>query len=139
METAKEHAAAMWAGDRASQGLGMEIVSIIPGSAILAMKVTEAMINGHGIAHGGFIFALADSTFAFACNSHGGRVVAQHCSIAYLRPVRLGDHLVAVAREVSRIGRSGIYDVNVSAGGETVAEFRGHSRLTGKSKEGGDG
>jgi acyl-CoA thioesterase len=142
MASAQDHAAAMWAGDRASQGLGMEIVEVAAGAATLAMTVTAAMANGHGIAHGGFIFALADSAFAFACNSHGEQAVAQHCAITYLKPGRVGDRLIASAREVSRQGRSGIYDVSVSVNGEAIAEFRGHSRLTGGSwakTEGGDG
>lgn len=130
---ARRAAEAMWSADRASQGLGMEIVEVGPGRATLRMRVGEAMTNGHATAHGGFIFALADSAFAFACNSHGETTVAAHCSITYVRPGRAGETLVAVAREVTRFGRSGIYDVTVSAGNETVAEFRGHSRTVGGS------
>lgn len=126
-------AAAMWAVDRASQGLGMCIEAVGPGHARLSMAVTERMVNGHGICHGGFIFALADSAFAFACNSHGERMVAQHCAITFLKPVHLGETLSAEAAERSRVGRSGIYDIRVSRqGNETVAEFRGHSRTTGE-------
>lgn len=130
---AETASAAMWANDRASRHLGMTIDAVGPGHAVLRMTITESMTNGHGIAHGGFIFTLADSAFAFACNSHGARTVASQCSIAYLRPGHLGDELVARAREVSRNGRNGIYDVSVSAGGHIIAEFRGHSRTVGGS------
>lgn len=132
-EIARISAEGMWTGDRASEGLGIKLEAIGPGYATMSMIVTEAMTNGHDTAHGGFIFALADSAFAFACNSRGDKAVAQHCSITYLRPGRRGDRLVAVAHEVAREGRSGIYDVNVSVGDETVAEFRGHSRTVGGS------
>ncbi len=122
-------AKAMWVDDRASQALGMVIERIAPGEAVLSMTVREDMANGHGICHGGFVFALADSAFAFACNTYDQRTVAQHCTVTYLRPGRRGDRLTAHAVERSRSGRSGIYDVTVSdAAGETVAEFRGHSR-----------
>jgi acyl-CoA thioesterase len=132
-ETARLSADTMWASDPASRGLGMELVAVGPGTATLAMTVTETMTNGHDTAHGGFIFSLADSAFAFACNSYGVVTVAAHCSITFIRPGRRGDRLVAEAREVSRSGRSGIYDVRVSAGGATIAEFRGHSRTVGGS------
>ncbi|WP_298283171.1 hydroxyphenylacetyl-CoA thioesterase PaaI [Acidocella sp.] len=130
-DIARAAAKAMWANDAASQGLGMEILAVGPGTAQLAMTVTPAMANGHGTAHGGFIFALADSAFAFACNSHNERAVAAHCSITYLRPGQTGKRLVATAREVSRAGRSGIYDIEVAQEGEVIALFRGHSRLIG--------
>ena len=129
---AKRSADAMWAGDRASQGLGMEVLDVGPGTATLAMNVSDTMVNGHDTAHGGYIFTLADSAFAFACNSHGEATVAAHCSITFIRPGRRGDRLIAKAREVSRSGRSGIYDVQVSAEDEIIAEFRGHSRSLGK-------
>jgi acyl-CoA thioesterase len=132
-ETAERAARTMWASDHASQGLGIEIVSVGPGVATLAMTVSEAMVNGHGAAHGGFVFALADSAFAFACNAYGETTVAAHCAISFVRPGRRGDRLVASAREISRSGRSGIYDVTVSRDGETLAEFRGHSRTVGGS------
>jgi acyl-CoA thioesterase len=132
-EIAQRAAAAMWANDRASKGLGMEIVEVGPGRAVLAMTVGPAMTNGHDIAHGGFIFALADSAFAFACNSYGEAAVAAHCSISYLRPGKPGSRLVATAREVSRSGRSAIYDVRVVSDGSVIAEFRGHSRTVGGS------
>lgn len=126
---AKACAEAMWAEDNASRGLGMEIVSVSPGEAMLSMTVRPEMTNGHHICHGGFIFTLADSTFAFACNSHGPNAVAQHCAVTFLRPVREGERLTAHAIERSRQGRSGIYDITVrDADGKAVAEFRGHSR-----------
>jgi acyl-CoA thioesterase len=126
---ARKCAEAMWAGDRASQGLGMEILSIEPGRAILTMTVRESMTNGQGICHGGFIFALADSAFAFACNAYDRRAVAQHCAVTYLRPARLGDRLTAECVERTRTDRSGIYDVAVKRDdGTPIAEFRGHSR-----------
>ncbi|MDE2006709.1 MAG: hydroxyphenylacetyl-CoA thioesterase PaaI [Rhodospirillales bacterium] len=129
---ARACADAMWAGDHASPGLGMRLEDIGPGRAVMSMVVTEAMVNGHGICHGGFIFTLADSAFAYACNSHGDRAVAQHCAITYLRPGRRGETLRAEAIERVRAGRSGITDVRVTGGdGAVVAELRGNSRLTG--------
>lgn len=125
---AEQSARAMWAGDQASQHLGMELVAIGSGRAVLAMTISATMVNGHGIAHGGFIFTLADSAFAFACNGHGHHAVAAQCQISYVRPGHLGDRLVATAHEVIREGRSGIYDVRVTRGDDVVAEFRGHSR-----------
>lgn len=130
-DLARGCAEAMWREDRASQGLGMEITAIGPGHATLTMTVQPHMVNGHGIAHGGFIFTLADSAFAFACNSHNERTVAAHGSITFIRPGKLGDHLIAHAHEISRSGRSGIYDVRVSADDSVIAEFRGHSRSIG--------
>lgn len=128
-ELAKACAKAMWDEDNASSGLGMTLVSVAPGRAELAMPITAAMVNGHGIAHGGFIFTLADSAFAFACNSYNQRAVAQHCSITYLAPGRLGDVLTARATEASRQGRSGLYDIEVTnQSGVMIAIFRGHSR-----------
>lgn len=132
-ELARASAEAMWSADTASRGLGMEIVEVAPGRATLTMTLGEAMLNGHDIAHGGFIFTLADSAFAFACNSYGERTVAVHCSISFIKPAAKGDRLVATAREVSRAGRSGIYDVSVAANGTVIAEFRGHSRTIGGS------
>jgi acyl-CoA thioesterase len=128
-DIARACADAMWAEDDASKGLGMEIVEIGPGFATLAMTVRPDMVNGQRIAHGGFIFTLADSAFAFACNSHNDRVVAAQGQITFIKPGKLGDRLVAMAREVARSGRSGIYDVRVTAGDTVIAEFRGHSRV----------
>ena len=130
-DLARACADAMWGEDQASQGLGMEIVDIKAGQATLAMTIQPHMVNGHGIVHGGFIFTLADSAFAFACNSHNERTVAAQGAITFIRPGKLGDRLVAEAREVSRSGRSGIYDVRVTAGDVVIAEFRGHSRSIG--------
>ena len=130
-DLARACADAMWGEDQASQGLGMEIVDIKAGQATLAMTIQPHMVNGHGIAHGGFIFTLADSAFAFACNSRNERTVAAQGAITFIRSGKLGDRLVAEAREVSRSGRSGIYDVRVTAGDVVIAEFRGHSRSIG--------
>jgi acyl-CoA thioesterase len=122
---------AMWKDDGASQGLGMEILDVKAGQATLAMTVKPDMVNGHGIAHGGFIFTLADSAFAFACNSYNERAVAAQGNITFIKPGKLGDRLVATAREISRSGRSGIYDVRVTVDGIAIAELRGHSRIVG--------
>jgi acyl-CoA thioesterase len=130
-QLARACADAMWKDDNASQGLGMEIIEITAGRAVLAMTIKPAMVNGHGIAHGGFIFTLADSAFAFACNSYNERTVAAHGNISFIKPGKLGDRLVATAREISRTGRSGIYDVSVTADETTIAELRGHSRTVG--------
>jgi acyl-CoA thioesterase len=130
-DLARACADAMWRDDDASQGLGMEILDVKAGQATLAMTVKPHMVNGHGIAHGGFIFLLADSTFAFACNSHNERTVAAQCNISFIKPGKLGDRLVATAREISRSGRSGIYDVSVTVDDTAVAELRGHSRTVG--------
>jgi acyl-CoA thioesterase len=127
-DLARACAEAMWEEDDASKALGMEIVEIKPGQATLTMTIKPHMVNGQRIAHGGFIFTLADSAFAFACNTHNERVVAAQGSITFVAPGKLGDSLVATAREVSRSGRSGIYDVRVSVADTVIAEFRGHSR-----------
>jgi len=128
-EAARAAADAMWGEDNASRGLGMRIDNVGPGTAILSMVVSAAMVNGHGTCHGGFIFSLADSAFAFACNSSGQRAVAQSCQITYVAPGQLGMRLIAEARERHRAERSGIYDVTVRAeGGPVIAEFRGMSR-----------
>jgi len=124
-------AEAMWRDDDASRGLGMEILEVKAGYSRLAMTIKPDMVNGQRIAHGGFIFTLADSAFAFACNSHNQRVVAAQGSITFLKPGKLGDRLIAVAREISLAGRSGIYDVSVSVDDAPIAEFRGHSRSIG--------
>jgi acyl-CoA thioesterase len=129
-EIAELCAKALWAEDSTTQGLGMELVSIAPGRAVIAMTITPAMTNGHGTCHGGYLFTLADSAFAFACNSHGPRNVAQNCSIAYIAPGRLGMRLLAEGIERQRGERSGITDVTVrDEQGQIIAEFRGHSRV----------
>lgn len=140
-EVARLSADAMWADDRASRGLGMRVVEVGPGRATLAMTITERMLNGHGTCHGGFIFTLADSAFAFACNSHGTPAVAQHCAITYLSPARLGMCLTAEAVERTRVERNGIYDITVrDEAGTVIAEFRGHSRtLPGSLLDGKNG
>ena len=121
-------AVTMFANDRASQALGMKIADVSPGRAELTMTVRDDMLNGHSICHGGFIFALADSTFAFACNSYNRNTVAQGCSIEYLAPAHAGDVLHAVGVERSRGGRTGVYDIEVrNQNGRTVALFRGKS------------
>jgi acyl-CoA thioesterase len=128
-QRARKCAEIMFAADAASAGLGMEILSVGPGAATLAMTVRPEMLNGHGICHGGFTFALADSAFAFACNSYNRNTVAQQNQITYLSPGRDGERLTAEAREVSRSGRSGVYDVTVTGeDGHSVALFRGLSR-----------
>lgn len=126
----------MWAEDRASSGLGMRLDDVALGRARLSMTITAAMANGHGICHGGFIFTLADSAMAFAVNPRGEPAVAQHASITFVRPGRVGEVLVADAAERMHAGRSGIYDVRVTtADGELVAEFRGHTRTIRKAEE----
>ena len=118
----------MFDRDEASRGLGMELVAAGDGQATVRMTVTPAMVNGHAIAHGGYIFLLADTAFACACNSHGPVTLAAGADISFLRPVRAGDVLEASATERATSGRSGVYDVTVTRGGDVVAEFRGRSR-----------
>ena len=127
-ELAARVAAAMWAEDTASAGLGMRLVAVGEGTARLEMPVREDMVNGHGIAHGGFVFCLADSAFAFACNSRNQVTVAQACDIVFVAPAHRGDLLVADARERTRFGRNAIYDITVTRDDEVIAEFRGRSR-----------
>jgi acyl-CoA thioesterase len=130
-EIARRSAEAMWSGDRASQWLGMELVDVQPGAATLTLQIGEQMVNGHDIGHGGITFSLADSAFAFACNSRNRVTVAAGAEIRFRRPTRLGDVLVATATERSRSGADGTYDVSVTAGDEVVAEFVGRSREIG--------
>lgn len=119
---------AMWARDNATQGLGMELTHIAPGAATICMPVRADMVNGHGICHGGFIFTLADSAFAYACNSYNLNTVASSCNIDFLAPARQGDVLEASAEERSAAGRTGVYDISVRIrGGKQVALFRGKS------------
>ena len=128
-DRARKSAALMFAQDAASPGLGMEIVKIGPGQATLTMPVRPDMLNGHHICHGGFIFTLADSAFAFACNSYNQMTVAQQNQITYVSPGKEGEILTAAATETSRTGRTGVYDVTVTGeDGRTVALFRGLSR-----------
>jgi len=128
-ERAEKSAAAMWADDHASKWAGMEIVSVDEGVAELSLTVQPHHCNGHGIGHGGVTFMLADSAFAFACNSRNQSTVAMHNIISYLAPARLGDRLIARAQEVVLNGRNGIYDVKVTnQNDDLIAEFRGMSR-----------
>jgi acyl-CoA thioesterase len=128
-DVVRVRAEAMWAEDRASRELGMRLDDMAPGRARLSMTVAAAMANGHGICHGGFIFALADSAAAFAADTRGVPAATQHAAISFVRPARIGEVLVADAAERMHAGRSGIYDVRVgTAEGELVAEFRGHTR-----------
>ncbi|ATG44374.1 hydroxyphenylacetyl-CoA thioesterase PaaI [Phaeobacter sp. LSS9] len=128
-DRAEKSAAAMWAGDHASKWAGMEITHVDEGEATLELTVAQHHCNGHGICHGGVTFMLADSAFAFACNSRNQSTVAQHNVVSFTAPGRLGDRLIAKAHEVSLTGRSGIYDVTVSnQNGQQIAEFRGFSR-----------
>jgi acyl-CoA thioesterase len=127
---AEASARSMLAQDATARSLGIALVRIGPGLAEMAMDVTPAMGNAHGMAHGGMIFALGDTAFGYAANSHGDRAVAFHCSVTFLAPAQVGDRLTATATEVAREGRAGIYDVRIVDGaGRVVAEFRGHSRL----------
>jgi acyl-CoA thioesterase len=119
---------AMWQADRASAALGMQVVSIAPGAAVLTMAVRADMLNGLQTCHGGLIATLADSAFAFACNSYNEATVASGFDIHLVAAAQLGDVLTATAHEVSRSGRTGVYDVTVdNQRGETVAVFRGRS------------
>jgi len=121
-------AAAMYSRDQASQALGMRIAEVGPGRAELTMPVRSDMLNGHAICHGGYIFTLADSAFAFACNSYNHNTVASGCAIDFIAPAREGDLLTARAHERALSGRTGVYDVEVAnQRGETVALFRGKS------------
>ena len=128
---ARRSADAMWSGDRASQALGMTLDAVGPGTATLRMTVRDDMLNGHDIGHGGLTFALADSAFAFACNSYNRRTVAAGAEIRFRAPTRAGDVLVATAVERERDDRDGTYEVTVTAGDTVVATFIGRSRELG--------
>jgi acyl-CoA thioesterase len=133
-ELARRCADAMWADDVASQSLGMTLDDVGAGRARVSMPIRADMANGHGIAHGGFVFALADSAFAFACNTYNERTVAYACDIVFAAPSRVGDVLTASATERHRFGRNGVYDIrviDVGRDGEVIAEFRGLSRTLG--------
>ncbi|NLU73105.1 hydroxyphenylacetyl-CoA thioesterase PaaI [Streptomyces sp. HNM0575] len=142
----------MFAADQASRALGITLLEARDGAAKLRMTVTAEMVNGHGTAHGGYLFLFADTAFACACNSHGPVTVAAGADISFVRPAREGDTLTALAEERTTYGRSGIYDVTVlresgpdgrpggdghrdgdgASGGEVIAEFRGRSRTVGR-------
>lgn len=129
---AERAAQALFASDRASASLGITIEQVRPGFARLRMAVRADMVNGHGMCHGGMVFALADSAFAVACNSHNAVTVAAAAAIDFLAPARVGDELTAEARELWRSKRSGIYEISVSnQRGETIALFRGRSHCAG--------
>jgi acyl-CoA thioesterase len=129
-DRAEKSAAALWAQDTASRFIGLNLLSVGPGVAEMDMTVQKQHLNGHGICHGGLIFSLADSAFAFACNSYNQVVVAHHTSINFLNPGQLDDVLTATAREVARSGRTGIYDVAVKNHQDRmIAQFRGCSRV----------
>ena len=129
---ARACADAIWRDDAASHALGLQLVSVAPGGAVIGMTVGAAMVNWHDTCHGGYIFLLADTAFGYASNSRNDRMVAQHCSISYLNPAQRGDRLTARAVERRREGRSGVYDVTVERDdGTVIAEFRGHGRLVG--------
>ena len=126
---AERQAERMWQGDHASRGLGIELGPVGPGRASAAMAVRRDMVNGHGICHGGYLFLLADTAFAFACNTHGPAVVAAGADVVFLAPAHEGDELVATAVERVRSGRSGLYDVTVRRGDDVLLELRGRSRV----------
>ena len=133
VEIARHCAEAMYAADAASRRLGIEINDVAPGRATATMTVTDDMVNGHGICHGGYVFTVADTAFAFACNTYDDRTVASGAAIDFLEPVSAGTRLVATAVERTRRARSGVYDVTVAtADGLVVAEFRGRSRSSGR-------
>ncbi|MGA8211464.1 MAG: hydroxyphenylacetyl-CoA thioesterase PaaI [Nocardioidaceae bacterium] len=133
-EDAVASAETMWRGDAASRMLGMRLVSVAPGSAVVSMRVRPDMVNGWRLCHGGLIAALADSAFALACNSRGRVTVAAGFDVTFLEPGRAGDELVATATETALRGRSGLYDVRVDRAADdvTVAWFRGRSRAAGR-------
>lgn len=118
----------MFSTDEASRSLGIELLEHGEGTAVLRMTVTSTMVNGHKIAHGGYLFLLADTAFACACNSYGPVTVAAGADITFVAPAYEGDVLVAKAEERTRFGRSGIYDVSILRGDEVIVEFRGRSR-----------
>jgi acyl-CoA thioesterase len=127
--TAEDTARAMLRGDHVSRTLGIELLEARSGEARLGMVVTDDMLNGFGTCHGGILFTFADTALSCVCNSHNQRSVAHHCSIVFLRPGKLGEHLVATATERSRIGRIGIYDVSmVDEAGAVIGEYFGHAR-----------
>jgi acyl-CoA thioesterase len=130
-QIARRSAETMWADDRASQALGMTVDAVGPGTATLSMTLREDMVNGHAIGHGGVTFTLADSAFAFACNSYNRSTVAASAEIRFRRPTHLGDRLVASATELERAGVDGVYEVLVTVGAEVVAVFVGRCKEIG--------
>ncbi len=125
-----ERARALHENDPTCQGLGIELHAAGPGTATVSMRVAETMANSFAMAHGGYLFLLADAAFSYACNSHGPTTVAQSAQVTFLRPAAVGDELFAEAVERSRYGRAGLYDVTVRrADGTVIAEFRGQSQM----------
>ncbi|MGH9114704.1 MAG: hydroxyphenylacetyl-CoA thioesterase PaaI [Acidimicrobiales bacterium] len=122
----------MFEADRASRGMGIDVVERREGHATARMKVRPDMVNGHGMAHGGFVFTIADTAFAFACNSAGAAAVAASAEITFVSPAQVGEVLIAEAALRTRFGRNGIYDVTVRAGDRVIAEFRGRSHDLGR-------
>ena len=132
LEVAQACARLMWANDRASKEMGLELGEVVPGEASVHLTVRPEMLNGHGVCHGGLIFAMADTAFAFACNSLNRQAVAMHCSISFIDKVSAGARLTAHAAGRAVYGRNGIFDVTVTDDqGAKVAEFRGYSRTIG--------
>ncbi|HEX5495765.1 MAG TPA: hydroxyphenylacetyl-CoA thioesterase PaaI [Mycobacteriales bacterium] len=129
---ARRCAEAMYAADEASRRLGISVDRVEPGGAVARMAVDERMVNGHGIAHGGYLFLLADTAFALACNTYGEAAVAAEAVVIFVAPARLGDDLEATATERVRYGRNGVYDVTVRRGSEVIAEFRGRCHTIGR-------
>lgn len=125
---AQQQAAAMQEGDAVSRSLNIRVTEVAPGLATTHMLVTPSMVNGHGICHGGYLFMLADTAFAYACNTHSVPVVGAGADVTFLAPAREGEELVATATERALRGRSGVYDVTVRRGTEVLVEFRGRSR-----------
>ena len=133
-QIAEQIGAKIWQGDKAAKSAGMALASISPGTATLTMTVTDNMLNGHNTCHGGYIFMLADTAFAYACNSYNKTTVAAACDISFVKPAFLGDRLTATATETHHVGRNGIYDIEVTdQSNETIAFFRGKSRTISKT------
>lgn len=133
LDIANRCAQTMWSNDNASRDAGLQLIEVAPGRAVFSMTVESRHTNGHGICHGGYIFLLADTAFAFACNSYNQASVAQQNAITYTAPASLGDVITAIATEQSRKGRSGVYDARVTnQNNDLIALFRGNSRTLGK-------
>ncbi|WP_370950206.1 hydroxyphenylacetyl-CoA thioesterase PaaI [Amycolatopsis sp. cg5] len=125
----------MFGDDAATRSLGIELLEFGEGRAVASMRVTDPMVNGHAIAHGGYVFLLADTAFAYACNSRGPVTVAAGAEISFVAAAKAGDVLVATAEERTRFGRNGIYDVTVRRDDTVIAEFRGRSRVIGRTED----
>lgn len=125
----------MFGDDAATRSLGIELAEFGDGRAVASMRVTDLMVNGHAIAHGGYVFLLADTAFAYACNSRGPATVAAGAEISFVAAAKAGDLLIATAEERTRYGRNGIYDVTVRREDTVIAEFRGRSRSIGRTED----